>query len=373
MTHNTQETGLVVRLSQAEPIPLAAELQCGAGELLALVGPSGSGKTTILRALAGLTRIKQGKISCAGEIWFDSTVCLSPQQRRVGYVFQDYALFPHLNAQDNVALAVPSPGKAEQRFIADAWLERVHLAGFGKRYPAELSGGQRQRVALARALAREPVLLLLDEPFSAVDRTTRERLYEELSLLRRDLDMPIILVTHDLGEAQMLADRITVLHHGMTLQSDTPDRLVRQPINERVARVIGHRNIFTATVTAHEPENGYTVLSWFGQEIRAGLCLEFSVGSLVRWLIPKGYILLEYQVRPAGFERENQVSGVLAGCLTLGDTVQARFLPDHAPEVPIYLEVSAHDARHAGVAEGIRISISMHARDIHLMLPSPHF
>lgn len=360
-------TGLVVSLSHDEPIPLAVGLECGAGELLALVGPSGSGKTTILRTLAGLFRPQQGEIRCGGEVWLAADRCLTPQQRRVGYVFQDYALFPHLNARDNVALAVPAGNRSERRYAAEAWLERVHLAGLAARVPAELSGGQRQRVALARALAREPALLLLDEPFSAVDRSTRERLYEELSLLRRGLDMPIILVTHDLGEAQMLADRITVLHHGATLQSDRPERLMRRPHNAQVARLLGHRNVFVATVAAHLPEEGRTVLAWAGGEMMAGLRPELPVGSEVSWLVPTGYILLENQHRQSGGGRENFVTGVLTGCLTLGDTVQARLLPEQAPQTPLHIVCSAHDARHAGLVDGAAAVVSMHARDIHLM------
>lgn len=361
-------SGLVVSLSHDAPISLAVGLECGAGELLALVGPSGSGKTTILRALAGLFRPRQGEIRCGGAVWLAEDRCFTPQQRRVGYVFQDYALFPHLNARDNVALAVSAGNRTARRRTADAWLERVHLAGLAARVPAELSGGQRQRVALARALAREPALLLLDEPFSAVDRSTRERLYEELSLLRRDLDMPIILVTHDLGEAQMLADRITVLHHGATLQSDRPERLMRRPNNAQVARLLGHRNVFAATVAAHVPEEGRTVLAWAGGEIMAGLRPDLPVGSEVSWLVPTGYILLESQHRQKdGGRRENFVTGVLSGCLTLGDTVQARLLPELTPQTPLHILCSAHDARHAGLVDGAAAAISMHARDIHLM------
>ncbi len=217
---------------------------------MALVGPSGSGKTTVLRAIAGLYRPVSGRIAAGGDTWFDGErgLVVSPQVRAVGLVFQDYALFPHLSALGNVRLAMlrlPEPERSRQ---AAALLARVHLDGLEARNVDRLSGGQRQRVALARALARDPKVLLLDEPFSAVDRMTRERLKEELTSLRRSLDIPIVLVTHDLEEAQALADRICVIHAGTTLQTGTPDDVRLRPISPLVARLMGNTNVFEAVI-----------------------------------------------------------------------------------------------------------------------------
>ena len=161
------DPGLTVYLEQTAPIPLSVRFDCAPGELLALIGPSGSGKTTVLRAIAGLMRVTRGRIACGDAAWFDAetAIALSPQARRVGFVFQDYALFPHLDALDNVAIAVGSMPREAARAKARAWLARVNLAGLEQRRPHELSGGQKQRVAIARALAREPRVLLLDEPF----------------------------------------------------------------------------------------------------------------------------------------------------------------------------------------------------------------
>jgi molybdate transport system ATP-binding protein len=202
--------GLAVRLRQTRPIPLDVALACAPGELLALVGPSGSGKSTTLRAIAGLHRTKDGLVCCGGRTWLDTGngIDLPPHRRSVGFVFQSYALFPHMTALGNVTAALGHRPAGERETRGRELLAQVRLAGLEARRPAELSGGQQQRVAVARALAREPSVLLLDEPFSAVDRSTRERLYRELVELRRGLAIPMVLVTHDLEEAALLADRL---------------------------------------------------------------------------------------------------------------------------------------------------------------------
>jgi len=177
---------LQVDLHNGSPIPLAASFECSPGELVALVGPSGSGKTSLLRAIAGLLSSKslRGRIAVGDDVWFDSErqINLRPQQRRAGLMFQHYALFPHLSAIENVAIAARTPAAAVNH---TALLRRLGLAGLEARRPAQLSGGQQQRVALARALAGEPKVLLLDEPFSAVDAPARQALYHELAALRQ--------------------------------------------------------------------------------------------------------------------------------------------------------------------------------------------
>jgi ABC-type sulfate/molybdate transport systems ATPase subunit len=217
--------GIEVSIRMQHPVVLDVEFEASASELVALVGPSGGGKSTILRAIAGLEKPDQGTISVGGQQWFDSDskLYVQPRQRRVGMVFQSYALFPHLSAQENVLQAI-ADGKTEDKAeLADEYLARVNLKGLGARRPEQMSGGQRQRVAVARALAREPDVLLLDEPFSAVDKVTRIRLQRELVELRSNLSVPIILVTHDIEEAARLADRIAVLHEGRILQMAAHD------------------------------------------------------------------------------------------------------------------------------------------------------
>lgn len=234
------EEGLHVRFRQAGPIPLDVDFSCGQDELLALVGPSGSGKTTILRSIAGLYHPGEGRVVCRGEVWFDAAdgVKAPPHKRPVGFVFQSYALFPHMTVLRNVTTALGHRPKHERNEKARSLLSLVHLRGFEDRYPASLSGGEQQRVAVARALARDPAVLLMDEPFSAVDRRTRRKLREELSELRKVMRIPIVMVTHDLDEAVALSDRMCVIDGGETLQMGTPSELVNAPANMRVSAAL---------------------------------------------------------------------------------------------------------------------------------------
>ena len=225
------ESGLSVSLKQSGPIPLDVAFTCAPGEVLGLVGPSGAGKTTVLRAIAGLYRTRAGRVCVDGAVWFDSEtkVFQPPHRRRVGLVFQEHALFPHLSAADNVAVALSDRPRAERRGRAMALLSRVHLDGLESRKPAELSGGQRQRVAIARALARDPQVLLLDEPFSAVDRRTRGHLQAEIVALRKDLAIPMLLVTHDVDEVSRLADRLCILDQGRVCLTGRPEAVLAEP------------------------------------------------------------------------------------------------------------------------------------------------
>jgi molybdate transport system ATP-binding protein len=231
---------LRVQLRQAGPIPLAVEFSCSEGELLALVGPSGSGKSTTLRAIAGLYHPGSGVVTSGGTAWLDTArgIDLAPHQRRVGFVFQSYALFPHMTALGNVMAALGHRPAGERGNRARELLALVHLDGFERRRPAELSGGQQQRVAVARALAREPAVLLLDEPFSAVDRRTRRKLHAELAELRQAVRIPIVLVTHDIDEAAGLADRMCVIDQGETLQTGRAADLMAAPASPRVAAAL---------------------------------------------------------------------------------------------------------------------------------------
>ncbi|MCX7283534.1 MAG: ATP-binding cassette domain-containing protein [Novosphingobium sp.] len=223
--------GLSIRLTQPAPIALDVEMEVAPRQTLALVGPSGAGKTTILRAVAGLYQPAQGRIACDGNVWLDRDLSTNvpPQRRRVGMVFQSYALFPHMTALGNIAEAILEQSRVEREARAAELLARVHLEGLGARYPAELSGGQQQRVALARALARDPHVLLLDEPFSAVDQPTRRALHALLAEIRAASAMPIIFVSHDVDDAARSADRVCFLRDGVSVEQGPTRAILDDP------------------------------------------------------------------------------------------------------------------------------------------------
>ena len=368
MSSGTESSGLRVRLRQERPVVLDVAFECGAGELLALVGPSGSGKTTVLRCIAGLASPPEGEVTCNGETWLDARdgAVASPQQRRVGLVFQHYALFPHLDALANVACAMTHRPRRERAEWARTLLARVNMEGLEARRPADLSGGQRQRVALARALARDPQVLLLDEPFSAVDQLTRRRLRLELAQLRREIRIPMVLVTHDLDEAQLLGDRLSVLHHGRTLQTGRMQDVIRHPASALVARLIDHRNVFSGVVSRHDEPAGKTWLAWAGSEIECQLATRFAPGDRVNWLVPESHVVMHRRERPSRGEHENPVRGIARDVVILGGDARVT-LDIEGAGAPLSFEVSAHVAARNRVTAGAEISVSLLANGIHVM------
>jgi putative spermidine/putrescine transport system ATP-binding protein len=219
----------------------AVSLSIQDGEFFSLLGPSGSGKTTCLRLIAGFEQPTSGSVLLHGE----DAAGVPPYERQVNTVFQDYALFPHMNVRDNVAYGLMVKGvcKEERHRDADAALEVVALPGFGDRRPAQLSGGQRQRVALARAMINKPRVLLLDEPLGALDLRLREQMQTELKSLQRRLGITFIYVTHDQGEALAMSDRVAVFNHGEIEQVDSPTGLYAKPRTVFVARFVGSSNV----------------------------------------------------------------------------------------------------------------------------------
>jgi ABC-type sulfate/molybdate transport systems ATPase subunit len=204
-----------------------------AAETVAIVGPSGAGKSTVLRAIAGLLKPQAGRVAVDDDVWFDAGTGVNrpPEDRSVGMVFQQYALFPHLSVRKNVEFG----GKER----AAALLERLGIAHVASARPGRLSGGERQRVALARALARDPQVLLLDEPLSALDPHTRDVVRRELAGHLQEFGLPTLLVTHDVADAIALADRVGVIRDGRIVQLGTPAELADAPADEFVARVFG--------------------------------------------------------------------------------------------------------------------------------------
>jgi len=227
-------------------VDLDVALRAGPGECLAIAGPSGAGKTTVLRIAAGLVRPEHGVVTCGDATWLDTArgVALAPERRRVGYVFQDHALFGHLSAWRNVAYPLRGLPRAERRARALELLDRFGLAARADDRPRTLSGGERQRVALARALARRPAALLLDEPLSALDARTRAGAARELAAVLADVDVPALLVTHDFAEAAQLGDRVAVLDDGRVVQEGAASELATRPRSAFVASFTG-ANVLT--------------------------------------------------------------------------------------------------------------------------------
>ncbi len=222
---------------QGQRVVQNLDLHLNAGDIGCLLGSSGCGKTTTLRAIAGFEPVHEGEIVLAGEVISKAGFTLAPEKRRIGMVFQDYALFPHLTVADNIAFGIRNHPRLTQ--VVEEMLELVNLKALGKRHPHELSGGQQQRVALARALAPEPQLLLLDEPFSNLDGELRRRLSHEVRDILKARGTSAILVTHDQEEAFAVSDHVGVFKEGRLEQWDTPYNLYHEPATPYVASFVG--------------------------------------------------------------------------------------------------------------------------------------
>ena len=236
------------------------------GEVLGILGPSGSGKTMTLNCIAGLLRPDRGFIQLNDRVLFDASqkVNLPSRDRNIGFVFQNYALFPHLKASQNIAYGIRHQSRAEVSHRVHTLIENMGLDGLQNRYPQQLSAGQQQRVAVARALAPEPEILLLDEPFSALDSVTKEQLEMQILDLRQFYKGQIILVTHDLAEAYRLSSRIAVYESGCIIQCDNKARLIASPANLTVAKITGFRNLLPGTIDEVNDSNISIVVPGLG-------------------------------------------------------------------------------------------------------------
>jgi sulfate/thiosulfate transport system ATP-binding protein len=300
------------------------------GALMALLGPSGSGKSTLLRVIAGLEKPDAGDVFISGR----EATQLRPQQRGVGFVFQHYAPFKHMTVADNVAfgLTVRRRPKQEIRDRVHELLELVQLEGLGKRYPAQLSGGQRQRMALARALAVEPEVLLLDEPFGALDARVRQELREWLRRLHDEVHVTTVFVTHDQEEAMQIADHIVLVNHGRVEQIGTPQDLYERPANEFVLTFVGEATKFRGDlVRPHDvvlralPEDGAEEalverIAYLGFEVRVQLVLgdgerfdaQITHDEAERLELARGQIIYARLVRRADVATRDELARPLA-------------------------------------------------------------
>jgi len=354
---------LKVHLQQTLPNPLSIQLEIDAGEVHALVGPSGSGKTSILRSIAGLHHPEFGFIECDHAVWLNrdpargSIMTMPPNQRSCGFLFQQYALFPHLSALDNVCMALYNTISDPQirRTEAQRWLDELNIGELGERLPKQLSGGQQQRVALARALARSPKMLLLDEPFSAIDIPTRQKLYQTLAELRKQLNIPIILVTHDLREAHLLADRITVLDQGVGLQTTDPQSLFTKPRNARVAQLVGIPNLFHGVFNSGTLSWGAS--PWTFHVVDKG---RIPPNSQVAWVIPQEG--LSVHTAPDGQRIPCRVNTISS----LGQIALIEFSIDGLDE-HLTWEASAAEVKRLGLVQDAQVYLELDRKLIHIM------
>jgi sulfate/thiosulfate transport system ATP-binding protein len=306
------------------------------GSLVALLGPSGSGKSTILRILAGL------ESADSGQIWFDGEEAtdVHTRMRSIGFVFQHYALFRHLTVGENVAfgLTVKKVPKAQAAAKARELLELVGLGGLQDRYPSQLSGGQRQRVALARALAPDPKMLLLDEPFGAVDAKVREELRQWLRRLHDEVGVTSIFVTHDQDEAFSVSDQVLVIADGRLEQKGTPTEILDEPATEFVARFVGEVNVLRSIVTHREAAAG---------ALRAQLPADAADG-------PAHLVVRSYDLK---FWREDPGIATVERVVTLGDRVKVQAKVDGAGQ--LIGQFPRRSTLLRGIEPGARIQIEV--------------
>jgi len=334
---------------------LDVTLTLAMGTTVAVLGPNGAGKTTLLRAVAGLQGLERGRVVLDGEVLEDTAtgVCRSPEQRPVGVVFQDYLLFPHLSALENVAFGLRCRGvaRAEARRRAATWLERVGLGDRGGAKPRELSGGQAQRVALARALAADPKLLLLDEPLSALDASTRLEVRRELRRHLASFPGVRLLVTHDPLEAMALADVLVVLEEGRIVQSGSPADVTARPRSRYVAELVGV-NLYRGVASA----GGVLVAG--GGTLHAAEAASGDVFALVH---PRAVSL--HRREPEGTPR-NVWKGVADSLDLEGERVRVRV----GGRIPIVAEVTPAAVAELDLADGGDVWVSVKAAEVQVYL-----
>jgi iron(III) transport system ATP-binding protein len=247
------------------------------GEILALLGESGSGKTTLLRMVAGFEKPTSGEIFLNGEMVTGRTVFVEAEDRGIGVVFQDYALFPHLRIRENMEFGLKHLEPVERQEQIRRMMELTGTAGMQNRYPHELSGGQKQRIALARALAPGPALILFDEPFSSIDSMRKNQMRKELKSILRRSGTTALFITHDTRDAMAMADRICMLHKGKNIQTGTPGELYNTPVNAYVANSFGKTNLISAEVTGGGLKTSFGILPLKGNRRKPGEKVMLSI------------------------------------------------------------------------------------------------
>ena len=322
------------------------------GEIVTLFGPSGAGKSTTLRAIAGLVRPREGRIEIGGVTVFDSVsgAVTPPHRRRVGYMPQDYALVPHMTVRSTVAF--PLRGMAQAAIMArvDELLGALHISELADRYPGQISRGQQQRVALARALAPRPAVLLLDEPFSALDLELRRALRLELKGVRDRERLPVILVTHDLDDALALSDRVLAIDRGRVVAEGPPLAVLERPSAARLSRLVEVENVFQATVVRADRALGVLAC-----DLGGGVTLEIpyaplEIGAAVRVGLRAGDVMLATEP-PHGLSAGNVLPGRVVSLAPRGFEVLARV----DCGAPFVAELTPRAVQRLGIAPGMQV------------------
>lgn len=336
-------------------------------EITILFGPSGSGKTTTIKSIAGIIRPDSGHISINGHTLFDSERGIDQpiRSRKVGLVFQNLALFPHMTALGNVEFATNGLAKQERRRRAVELMERLRIAHTAGRRPHEISGGEAQRVALARALASQPQLLLLDEPLSAIDETTKQDIIADLKMINRELRLPIIYVTHNRDEAIMLGDYLIAYEHGHITAAGEPVEIFGGAITGSVARLTGVENIFEGVVVQRNPDAGTMTVCFTDEggdiELEVPLARE-SQSSRVRVAVRSGDILLATEEI-----RSTSARNILCGEIQAIEERSNRFIVRVRSGVVWAVSVTSQAVSELRLAPGQKIWLAIKTHSCHLL------
>ena len=318
-------------------------LEVAPGECVALAGPSGAGKTSALRAIAGLLRADHASVRCGDEVWDGPGVRLEPERRRCGFLFQEYALFRHMSAWENVAYGIRGR-RVTRRAQALELMERFAIEGLADARPGDLSGGERQRVALARALARRPQALLLDEPLSALDAATRGDAMRALRLLLAESGAPAVLVTHDFAEAAVLADRVAVVEHGCVLQEGDAATLAAEPRSAFVASFTGAT---TLRGVASPRDDGLTAVALDG----GGSVLAAEEGEgRVAVVVHPWDVTLEPSDAPLG-SAQNRIAATVISLTPAGNRLRVGLQAGQ----PLAAEITSAGAQRLGLVAGMAV------------------
>jgi molybdate transport system ATP-binding protein len=330
-----------------------------------LFGPSGAGKTTLLDCIAGLTTPDAGKITVDGSVFFDRehAINLPAHRRKLGYVFQDLALFPHLTAEQNVQYGLSRLTADERRQKSDAILDSFRIAHQRHRKPKEISGGEKQRVAMARSLVTNPCVLLLDEPLTALDATTKSKIIDDLRDWNAAHSIPILYVTHNREEVFALGDRVLVLENGRIIADGTPHAVMAAPRHESLAQLIGFENILHATMTAVNEDRGTMTCRIASSKVELETpLLRAHAGSALLIGIRAGDILLA-TVHPIGLSARNIIPGRIVS-LEQRDVIVAANV-DCGVELEVHLTLAARDSLHLQL--GLEVWLIVKTHSCHLM------